>query len=307
LAFVVFTVSFSMSRSFRLCTLAVLLLLAVTAIHLMRLDARALLWLQESRVSQEERATGLWLPGYKAVLQIEVPGFEKEEFSDLAFNPASGTLFTVSGKQPLLIELSLDGQLLRSIPIVGASNLEGVAVMDDGYLAVTDERQHNLTIFRVDADTQTLNTAQALQQVDLGHAEEPNKGFEGLAWDKLNQRLLLGKEKYPVMLYSLPVTGHTVTGALQELAPLGGYMTDLAALTVDPRSGQILALSQESHLLVELDRQYQPRSFIALLRGLNALDHYIPQAEGVALDAVGNLYMVSERNLFYRFEKAPAK
>jgi uncharacterized protein YjiK len=295
-----------MPRSFRLCALAVLLLLAVAAMHLMRLDTRALLWLHESRVNQEQQASGLWLPGYQAVLQIEVPGFEKEEFSDLAFNPASGSLFTVSGKQPLLIELSLDGQLLRSIPIVGASNLEGVAVMEDGYLAVTDERQHNLTIFRVAADTQTLDTAQAVQQIDLGHAEEPNKGFEGLAWDKANQRLLLGKEKYPVMLYSLPADGHKVTGPLQELAPLGGYMTDLAALTVDPRSGQILALSQESHLLVELDRQYQPRSFIALLRGLNGLEHSIPQAEGVALDATGKLYMVSERNLFYRFEKAPA-
>lgn len=296
-----------MSRTLRLCVLIVLLLVAATTIHLMRLDARALLWLQESRASPVERAAGLWLPGYKAVQQIAVPGFEAEEFSDLSYNPASNTLFTVSGKQPLLIELSLDGQLLRSIPIVGAANLEGVAVMEDGYLAVSDERQHNLTIFRVDADTQALNTEQAVQQIDLGHAEDPNKGFEGLAWDKFSQRLLLGKEKYPVMLYSLPVTGHTVTGALQELAPLGGYMTDLAALTVDPRSGQILALSQESHLLVELDRQYQPHSFIALLRGLNGLDHYIPQAEGVALDAAGNLYMVSERNLFYRFEKAPAK
>lgn len=296
-----------MSRFFRLCVLAVLLLVAATAIHLMRLDARALLWLQESQVSPVERTAGLWLPGYKAVQQTAVPGFEAEEFSDLSYNPASNTLFTVSGKQPLLIELSLDGQLLRSIPIVGASNLEGVAVMDDGYLAVTDERQHNLTIFRLDADTQALDTAQAVQQVELGHAEKPNKGFEGLAWDSRQQRLLLGKEMYPVMLYSLPVTGHTVTGPLQELASLGSYMGDLAALTVDPRSGQILALSQESHLLVELDRQYQPHSFIALLRGLNGLDHYIPQAEGVALDAAGNLYMVSERNLFYRFEKAPAK
>jgi uncharacterized protein YjiK len=306
LAFAVLILSMPMSRIFRLSLLAILLLVAATTMHLMRLDARALLWLHESRVSHDERAAGLWLPGYKAVRQIEVPGFEQEEFSDLAFNPATGTLFTVSGKQPLLIELSLEGQLLRSIPVVGASNLEGVAVMDDGYLAVTDERQHNLTIFRVEADTQALNTAQAVQQIYLGHAEDANKGFEGLAWDKRNQRLLLGKEKYPLMLYSLPADGHKVTGPLQELAPLGGYMTDLAALTVDPRSGHILALSQESHLLLELDQQYQPRSFIALLGGLNGLEHYIPQGEGVALDAAGKLYMVSEPNLFYRFEKAPA-
>lgn len=294
-----------MFRKFRLGALAVLLISAAAALHLMRLDARALLWLQESRTSSELRATELWLPGYRATLQIAVPGFEKEEFSDLSYNPATNTLFTVSGKQPLLIELSLDGQLLRSIPVIGAANLEGVAVMEDGYLAVTDERQHNLTIFKFDASTTELRTEQAVQQVDLGHAEDPNKGFEGLAWDKRNQRLLLGKEKYPVMLYSLASDGHQVTGKLEELAYLGGIMTDLAGLTVDPRSGQILALSQESHLLLSLNAQYQPQSFIALLRGLNGLDHYIPQAEGVALDAAGDLYMVSERNLFYRFRQAP--
>ncbi len=94
-----------------------------------------------------------------------------------------------------------------------------------------------------------------------------------------------------------------VSGELTELRGLGDYMTDLAALTVDPRSGHILVMSQESHLLVELNEQYQPLSFITLLRGLNGLDHYIPQAEGVALDAAGNLYMVSEHNLFYVFRK----
>lgn len=294
-----------MSRTLRLCGLAGLLLLLLVAGYVLRWDARVRIWLQESRTPAEVRSSELWLPGYQAALQIEIPGFEKEEFSDLAYNPQTRTLFTVSGKKPLLVELALDGKVLRSIPIIGAANLEGVAVMDDGYMAITDERQHNLSIFRIDATTKELHTDQFVQQVDLGHAEDPNKGFEGLAWDKRNQRFLLGKEKYPVMLYSLPSDGRQVTGELQELAPLGDYMTDLAALTVEPRTGHVLALSQESHLLTELNAQYQPSNFIALLRGLHGLKHYIPQAEGVALDEAGNLYVVSERNLFYVFRKTP--
>lgn len=284
----------------------VLLLLLGLAGYLMRWDARIGLWIDEARTSPEMRATELWLPGYTAVLQIEVPGLEKEEFSDLAYDPASNTLFTVSGKQPLLIELSLQGKVLRSIPIKGVSNLEGVAVMGDGYMAISDERQHNLSIFRINADTRALDSKDFIQQVDLGHTEEPNKGFEGLAWDAPNQRFLLGKEKYPVMLYGLPSDGRKVTGELRGLDYLGGMMTDLAGLTVDPRSGHVLALSQESHLLVELGADYQPLNFIALLRGLHGLKHYIPQAEGVALDAEGNLYIVSERNLFYVFHKQTA-
>lgn len=294
-----------LSRSTRLWLASLLILGLGLGAHYLRLDARALLWLEESRRSPEERAASLWLPGYRAVLQVGVAGYEKEEFSDLAYNPATGTLFTVSSKQPLLIELSREGKVLRRIPVRGASDLEGVAVLEGGCMAITDERQHRLSIFRIDAGTQELRTEHFVQQVDLGHAEDPNKGFEGLAWDRRHQRLLLGKEKYPVMLYGLPSDGCRVTGELQELRDLGGYMTDLAALTVDPRSGHILALSQESHLVVELDEAYQPRNFIALLRGLNGLEHSIPQAEGVALDEAGNLYVVSEHNLFYVFRKAP--
>lgn len=295
-----------MSRTLRFSGVAILLI-ALVATYLLRWDERAWLWLQESIAPTEQHSTSLWLSGYEVAIQIEVPGFEEEEFSDLAFNPVTRTLFTVSGKTPLLIELSLEGKVLRSIPVIGAANLEGVAVMDDGYMAITDERQHNLSIFRLDASTKELHTDQFVQQVDLGHTEEPNKGFEGLAWDKRNQRFVLGKEKYPVMIYSLPSDGRKVTGELQELASMESYMTDLSALTLDPRSGNILVLSQESHLLVELDEQYQPSEFIALLRGLNGLDHTIPQAEGVALDDVGNLYMVSEHNLFYVFHKESAQ
>ncbi|MBF7730020.1 SdiA-regulated domain-containing protein [Pseudomonas sp. N040] len=294
-----------MSLTLRRCVIVLLTLLLVLAGYLMRWDARVLLWWQESQSSAEQQAANLWLPGYQAVAQLELPGYEKEEFSGLAYSAESDSLFAVSGKTPLLLELSREGRVLRRIELKGSANLEGVAVLGDGYMAVADERQHRLSIFRIDAATRTVEPAQYLQQIDLGYAEDSNKGFEGLAWDARNQRFLLGKEKHPVQLFSLPAAGYRVSGPLQALTDLGGIMTDLAGLAVDPRSGHVLALSQESHLLVELGQDLQPSNFIALLRGLHGLQHYIPQAEGVALDRDGNLYLVSERNLFYVFRKQP--
>ena len=43
--------------------------------------------------------------------------------------------------------------------------------------------------------------------------------------------------------------------------------------------------------------------FMTLLGGFNGLKKTIPRAEGVTMDEAGTLYMVSEPNLFYRFEK----
>ena len=47
----------------------------------------------------------------------------------------------------------------------------------------------------------------------------------------------------------------------------------------------------------------QAQSFLALLPGLNGLTRRVPQAEGLALDNAGNLYVVSERNLFFAFQR----
>ena len=90
---------------------------------------------------------------------------------------------------------------------------------------------------------------------------------------------------------------------MQALGDLDDYLTDVAGLSVDPRSGQLLALSQESHLLLGLDPQLRAQSFLALLPGLNGLTRRVPQAEGLALDNAGNLYVVSERNLFFAFQR----
>ncbi|MOA37856.1 SdiA-regulated [compost metagenome] len=80
-------------------------------------------------------------------------------------------------------------------------------------------------------------------------------------------------------------------------------MRNLSALSIDPRTGHLLVLSAQSNLLLELDEKGDPVSFISLLGGMNGLDRRIPRAEGVAMDESGDIYMVSEPNLFYVFRK----
>jgi uncharacterized protein YjiK len=283
-----------------------LLLVAAAAYGLafaMHWDDRGVLWLLERFESPAERQESIWLPDYRAVIDAKVlPGMEKDEASDLAYDPQSKTLFSVMGNKPFLVELTLQGDVLRKMPLVGWSNPEGVTAMGNGLLAIVDERDHMLSIVKVDADTRELNIAN-FPKYDLGPSKDQNKAFEAIAWDSRNQQMWLGVERPPALFTWKSNDGQTLTGDKQKLASDELDIRNLSALAIDPRTGHMLVLSADSHLLLELDEKGEQVSFMTLLSGFNGLNKTIPRAEGVTMDEAGTLYLVSEPNLFYRFEK----
>ncbi|MBV4521484.1 SdiA-regulated domain-containing protein [Pseudomonas sp. SWRI74] len=268
----------------------------------MHWDDRGVLWLQERFESPVERQESVWLPDYQVVIDAKpLVGMEKDEASDLDYDPQSKTLFSVMGKNPFLAELTLQGDVLRKIALVGWSNPEGVTVMGNGHLAIVDERDHVVTIVKLDANTRELNIAD-FPKYDLGPSKDQNKAFEAVTWDSRNQQLLLGEERPPA-LFTWKSDGQKLIGDKQALASDELDIRNLSALAIDPRTGHTLVLSADSHLLLELDEKGEQVSFMTLLRGFNGLKKTIPRAEGVTMDEAGNLYFVSEPNLFYRFEK----
>jgi len=270
---------------------------------LMHWDDRGALWVLERFESPVERQESVWLPDYQAVIDAKpLPGMEKDEASDLAYDPRTKTLFAVMGRNPFLVELNLQGDVLRKIPLVGWSNPEGVTVMENGVLAIVDERRHSVTLVKVDADTRELAFAD-FPSYDLGPSENQNKAFEAITWDKRNQQLVLGFER-PAQLFTWKSDGSQILAGDKQALPSSELdIRNLSALSVDPRTGHLLVLSADSNLLLELDEKGGQVSFMTVLGGFNGLKRTIPRAEGVTMDENGTLYMVSEPNLFYRFEK----
>jgi len=266
-------------------------------------DDRGLLWLREQSASAEQRATSVWLPDYKVDIDGKsMVGLEKDEASDLSYDPVSKTLYSVMGKNAFLAELSLTGDVLRKIPLVGWSNPEGVMVLGNGLIAIVDERQHLMTMVTVTPDTKTLDIKD-FPKYDLGPSVDQNKAFEGVTWDARNQQILLGEERPPA-LFSWKSDGSAILkGDKRKLVNDNLIMRNLSALYADQKTGHLLVLSAESHLLLELDEKGNKVSFMALVKGLNGLAHTIPRAEGVAMDENRTIYMVSEPNLFYSFKK----
>ncbi|KPG79673.1 SdiA-regulated domain-containing protein [Pseudomonas sp. RIT-PI-o] len=283
------------------------LLLAIVAAYglafAMHWDDRGVLWVLERFESKAEQKESVWLPDYQVVIDAKpLPGMEKDEASDLAYNPQTKTLFSVMGKNPFLAELTLQGEVLRKMPLVGWSNPEGLTVMENGLMAIVDERQHTLSIVKVDAGTRELNIAD-FPKYDLGPSKDQNKAFEAITWDPRNHQLVLGEEHPPALFTWKSDGSQTLIGDKQKLASDELDIRNLSALAVDPRTGHLLVLSADSHLLLELDERGEQVSFMTLLGNFNGLKDTIPRAEGLTMDEDGTLYMVSEPNLFYRFEK----
>ncbi|MBS7662865.1 SdiA-regulated domain-containing protein [Pseudomonas lalucatii] len=288
----------------RRLALPTLVVLAALSVDYLQWHKRAYFWFKEQGLSLAEQQASIWLPGYRAVLQGKpLAGLEDDETSGLTYHPGSDTLFTVTGKNPQLVELSLDGEILRRIRLAGFADPEGVELVADGRLAIIDERERKLTAFHLADDALSIDAAD-YPAFDLGFADAGNKGFEGIAWDSRRQRVLLGKERSPLGLFSLPFPGEDgAIGTLQPMPTGNLFVRDISSLSYDARTGHSLVLSDESQLLLELDGEGEPVSFISLGGGRNGLGKGIEQAEGVAMDAAGTIYIVGEPNLLYVFKR----
>lgn len=285
------------------------LLLAVGVIaQQYRLFERAWFVVEEWQHGEQWRERSLWLGDYRAVIEAKPIG-EISDVSALTFDPDRNSLFSVTNKPAKVIEMSLQGDLLRTIDLQGFGDPEAIEYVAPGTYVIADEREQRLVKVRIGDATRVLDSAD-FQQLSLGIGRNGNKGFEGLAYDAANQRLLVAKERDPVRIFEVlgfPHVDDSKPLALQvNTDPKRDarlFVRDLSSLDFDAATGHMLALSDESRLVIELNAEGKPVSTLSLLRGQHGLERSVPQAEGVATDDAGNLYLISEPNLFYVFRK----
>ena len=291
-------------------TLALLVLVALLVVaQQWRLLERGWFVVQEWRHAAEWRDKSIWLPDYRVTVQAKPIEGLSADVSALTFDPDRRSLFTVTNKNAEIIELSLDGEIVRRVPLVGFGDPEAIEYISRDLYVITDERQQRLFRVHLDEDTDFVDAADS-EQLSLGIGLNGNKGFEGLAYDAASHRLFAAKERDPVSIYEIHGFPHTnpdkpfavhVVDDPERDARL--FVRDLSSLDYDAHTGHLLALSDESHLVIEINSDGRPISTLSLIGGQSGLNESVPQAEGVATDDQSRLYVVSEPNLFYVFEK----
>ena len=256
----------------------------------------------------QARAQGLGLPDYAATIEARPVAGLARNLSGLTYSDASGTLFAAVNRPAALAELSLDGRLLRHVPLPAGWDAEGVAHLEADLFIIADEAGNRLHWVRVPP-----GGGAAIHEGSIslrpGWITWPNRGFEGVEWDRRRAELLIVNEKWPRKV--LLVGGLGRAGAAPEITvrdwwPVRGAEaigSDLASLAVHEDSGNLLLLSEESARITEYTRAGALASMLALTAGAAGLARDVPQPEGMAVGPDGAIYVVSEPNLFYRFSK----
>jgi uncharacterized protein YjiK len=272
------------------------------------LKAEALAWHMWHQFHSPDHQ-GLNLANYEVAIEAK-PLAHYKNTSDLTFNHETGTLFTVLNDMSMIVELSTDGTPLREIKVKGADDLEGITHVERDYFVVADERESKLWLLQIKPETRevSINDANLLK---LGINERGNKNFEGVSWDSVNHRLIVVKERDPKYVISVsglyqPDSQKPNNIEVERLAQFDGSLKwalrDLSAVNYHQQSGHFFLLSDESKLLKQFNESGQTMGSLALWQGFHGLRHSVPQAEGVAIDDQGNIYIVSEPNMFYVFK-----
>ena len=290
--------------------LLLLPLLAIYLTHTLHLDNRLFFWIQTSLHEAAWQGRSLWLPEYRVSIEARKVVGVGDNLSGLTYDQDRDQLWAVVNNPEELLTLSKQGEVLARYPLSGFSDVEGVAYLGDDLLLLAEERDHALVMVALPGKPGAL-FREDYRALTLGISLDGNQGFEGVGYDRSGDRLFVVKEHSPRKLYEIRGLKTSLSGDF-NLKVIDrdkwildkGFATDLSSVHFDESTGHLALLSEESKLLMELDGDTGKLiSFRSLLGGFAGLQRSVPQGEGMALDADGDLYLVSEPNLFYRFER----
>ncbi|MDX2354379.1 SdiA-regulated domain-containing protein [Stutzerimonas xanthomarina] len=273
------------------------------------LDERLFYALQSAWKAETHQARSLWLPEYQVRVEAKPVATVANNLSGLTFDEQRNQLWAVVNNPEELIALDLNGEFIARYPLKGFIDVEAVTYLGDNLLAVAEERSQSIVILPVPTSPGEL-MREDYATVSLSTGASENSGFEGLGYDRAGDRLFVVKEQSPRKLYEIQGIKASFNGQLNlNIIDREAWIedkdmaSDLASVHYDERTGHLVLLSDEAKMMLELDSEGELVSFRSLWSGFAGLDKSVPQAEGMTFDDRGNLYLVSEPNLFYAFER----
>ncbi len=282
-------------------------IVALSAIlHLTDKDDQLFYWVNTWIQADKKPSEVIWVQSYHLEGLPQQLSCVKQNLSGITYNKKTGTLFVITNGPTQIYEISTNGECLRNIELTGFEDTEGIVHLYDSLFAVLEERKRSLDIIQIESKTNQIAVNDIVQSLSLCFDDKDNKGFEGIAYDSEKSSFYIVKEKPPLQLLKvegLANKNRINISAQQQIIRFDLFMEDFSGLHFDFRTRHLLFLSDESKLAAEVSLQGEQISFMDLEKGFSGLNEDIPQAEGITMDDMRNIYVVSEPNLLYKFSK----
>lgn len=227
-------------------------------------------------------------------------GGNPANFSDIAYNYDTGTLFIIDNGNQDVYEYSTTGSPIRRIVGSGQLDTEGIAYMGGNKFAIIEEGVKDISIVTIGPATTSFSKAGALQVIvpSAPAGNLANTGFEGISYDSKNNQFYVVKEKSSRQVYQIANSGTSTLLTTVTSAVTGTGVTDLSGVFFDNSpGGHLYILSDESNRVVEvgLDGTLYAQMTIAGT-----------QPEGITFTPDGlNMFILGEQRELYHYQASP--
>ncbi len=215
------------------------------------------------------------------------------EVSAITYNWDSGTLFVVGDEGGVILEIDDEGNALSQMAIIGFNDPEGLTYTGNNTFVIAEERNRDVYEISYNAGGFVIKTV--LNGIDLGPFVD-NIGIEGVAYDPISNEYLTVKEKLPQEVNINLLDFPTQSAVINPLFVPALGVSDIADIYVirtlsefqsAPFADNLLIISQESQLILEVDRSGNILSQFSL-NGIAST------AEGLTMGPDGTIYFTAE-------------
>ncbi len=234
----------------------------------------------------------------KQILEIE------NNLSGITYNPKTDTLFAITNRPRKIYELTKEAEVIREIELKSFKDTEGITFVENDLFAVVDEKKNLFSIFNIDKDTKSIDLDEIKDKFILNIKSYKNMGYEGITYDINKKEFYIVNEKFPMQIIKVKnwLKCENINISFENF-DMENILDDFSGSYFDSKYNHLLILSDESKMVIEINLDDKKISFGNLKKGQLGLKEDIPQAEGITMDNNRNIYIVSEPNLFYKFEK----
>lgn len=279
-----------------------LLLPVVTLVIVFKPLSVAYHWFYLTQLSPNSEHSSLQLLDYQVTIEAKPLVGIQRNLSGLTYNHHTNTLMGVTNRPTQAIEISPNGDVLRIVDLDNADDIEGISHIQGFEYVVISEGKNKAYWINIQPETQSVDVGDSVKHA-MKLSTFSNLGLEGASWDDNSQTLYMVQEKWPMSIVTL---NQQTQGQWRPKRSSALFMSDLASISISPPTQSLLLLSEESAVIAEYALSGELLGMLPLWRGQHGLQRKVPQPEGLALSEDGEIFVVSEPNLFYRFVRKGA-